>query len=157
MWCESSDAHHICAPDPTGDGAKRAILEALGGLAPSETGFALLHGTATEQNDAMEARVMAELLPGVPAASLKRAVGHQLAGAGAMNAAAACALLEKGGKLPFNFFAGEREFADGKMPEAFLRSLTGADNPCELAIPRILVSAFAFGGSNAALLFEKCQ
>ncbi|MEI3012324.1 MAG: beta-ketoacyl synthase N-terminal-like domain-containing protein [Sutterella seckii] len=154
---ESSDAHHICAPDPTGDGAKRAILEALGGLAPSETGFALLHGTATEQNDAMEARVMAELLPGVPAASLKRAVGHQLAGAGAMNAAAACALLEKGGKLPFNFFAGEREFADGKMPEAFLRSLTGADNPCELAIPRILVSAFAFGGSNAALLFEKCQ
>ena len=153
---ESSDAHHICAPDPTGDGAKRAILKALGDLAPSETGFALLHGTATEQNDAMEARVMADLLPGVPATSLKRAVGHQLAGAGAMNAAAACALLEKGGMLPNNFFAGERAFADERLPEAFLRSLTDSDVPRELVIPRILVSAFAFGGSNAALLFEKC-
>jgi len=99
---------------------------------------------------------MAELLPGVPAASLKRAVGHQLAGAGAMNAAAACALLEKGGKLPNNFFAGERAFADERLPEAFLKSLTDSDAPRELVIPRILVSAFAFGGSNAALLFEKC-
>ena len=153
---ETSDAHHICAPDPTGAGAKRAIADALDGLSPEDVGFVSLHGTATEQNDAMEARATAEVLPSVPAASLKRAVGHQLAGAGAMNAAAAIALLSDGGTLPNNFFAGESASADPTMPEAFRASLTQPERREPLRRPRILVCAFAFGGSNAALLFEKC-
>lgn len=51
-WGETSDAHHICAPHPEGASARAAIEAAIRNGAPHPVGFALLHGTATAQNDA---------------------------------------------------------------------------------------------------------
>lgn len=150
---ETSDAHHICAPHPDGAGARSAILAALGGRAPETVGFALLHGTATQQNDVMEARAMAAACPGVPAASLKRHVGHQLAGAGAFNAAVAWGLLAGMGPAPLNFPESGRP--DPALDPEFLAALTRPGSPAALRAPCALASAFAFGGSNAALLLER--
>ena len=65
-WGETSDAHHICAPHPEGAGARAAIEAAIRNGAPHPVGFALLHGTATAQNDAMEARAMMAAAPAYP-------------------------------------------------------------------------------------------
>lgn len=154
---ETSDAHHICAPEPEGRGAAEAVSLALGSRAPESVGFALLHGTATPQNDAMEAKALAQVLPGVPAASLKRSVGHQLAGAGAFNAAVAWAMLaDPDGcpAVPANFEDGPGAEPDPALPDAVRSALTRAEPPAKLRHPSVIASAFAFGGSNAALLFE---
>lgn len=115
-WGETSDAHHICAPHPEGAGARAAIEAAIRNGAPHPVGFALLHGTATAQNDAMEARAMMSAAPGVSAASLKRHVGHQLAGAGAFNAAVAWSLLKGLGPTPLNF--SRSSHPDPELPAA---------------------------------------
>ncbi|WP_418866301.1 hypothetical protein [Sutterella wadsworthensis] len=117
-WGETSDAHHICAPHPEGAGARAAIEAAIRNGAPHPVGFALLHGTATAQNDAMEARAMMAAAPGVSAASLKRHVGHQLAGAGAFNAAVAWSLLKGLGSTPLNF--SRSSHPDPELPAALM-------------------------------------
>ncbi|MBI3758704.1 MAG: beta-ketoacyl-ACP synthase, partial [Deltaproteobacteria bacterium] len=60
---ESSDAYHVSAPDPEGAGAARAMTHALkrAGLTPEAISYINLHGTATELNDAMEGRAVAEV------------------------------------------------------------------------------------------------
>ena len=66
---ESSDAHHISAPDPTGAGAESALRGALAdaGIDADAIGYVNLHATATRKNDEMEAHLMARVFPqGVP-------------------------------------------------------------------------------------------
>jgi 3-oxoacyl-[acyl-carrier-protein] synthase-1 len=54
-WGESSDAHHLSAPDPQARGAIDAMQQALdrAGLVPQQVDYVNLHGTATGHNDAM--------------------------------------------------------------------------------------------------------
>lgn len=83
---ESSDAHHISAPDPAGHGAEDALRAALAdaGVAASAIGYVNLHATATRLNDEMEANVTARVFPhGVPASGTKPLTGHMLGAAGA--------------------------------------------------------------------------
>ena len=150
-WGETSDAHHISSPDPTGDGAARAMREALtrARLAPGDIDLILAHGTATVQNDAMEAKAVQTVFGSeTPVAGLKHLTGHTLAGAGALQAAIAAALLtdNPAGALPRAFPGGA---PDETLPAQILRA------PRELGRPlrAILANAFAFGGSNASLIF----
>lgn len=146
-----------------GASARAAIEAAIRNGAPHPVGFALLHGTATAQNDAMEARAMMSAAPGVSAASLKRHVGHQLAGAGAFNAAVAWSLLKGLGPTPLNF--SRSSHPDPELPAAFRAALSGPENTSSdltakldsPGAPGVLASAFAFGGSNAVLFFTARQ
>src|SRR5204862_4196520 len=54
---ESSDAYHISSPDPAGAGAEAAMRGALAesNIEPAQVDYVNLHGTATPQNDSMEA------------------------------------------------------------------------------------------------------
>lgn len=151
-WGESSDAHHMSAPEPSGRGARTAIEAALG-RADVDSGlidYVNLHGTATPQNDAMESRVMAELFPdGVACSSTKPLTGHTLGAAGAIEAAI-CWLTMHGnpsGHLPPHWWDG--------TPDPALPSLRFASPGETMARqPQYLLSQnFAFGGSNAALVF----
>ena len=154
-WGETSDAHHISAPDPTGAGALLAMRTALrsADLAPDDIDFVVLHGTGTDQNDRMEASAVHALFGDkAPAASLKRAVGHQLAGAGAFAGAVACLLISdtlRTGEttLPLNTPA-ELPLDLTLAPLALVRS------PERRQCRRVLANAFAFGGSNISLVFE---
>ena len=49
----SADAHHMTAPDPEGDGAARAMSDALAeaGVPPAAVEYVNAHGTATQYND----------------------------------------------------------------------------------------------------------
>ncbi|RKG58910.1 beta-ketoacyl-ACP synthase [Corallococcus sp. AB011P] len=153
-WGESSDAHHISAPEPGGKGAMAAIQEALkrAGLAPEQVDYVNLHGTATAQNDAMETRAVHALLgPDVKASSTKPLTGHTLGAAGALEAAFAFLTLVDNphGKLPGHFWDGA---VDSTLPAL---SLVKPGEALGRPVKSVLSNSFAFGGSNAALVLER--
>ncbi|AND68989.1 hypothetical protein ATSB10_15350 [Dyella thiooxydans] len=149
----SSDAYHMSSPDPEGRGAVTAMRAALDDarLEPAQIDYLNLHGTATEHNDRMESRAVAEVFPqGVPCSSTKSLTGHTLAAAGALEAAFCWLSLtdpRAARRLPPATTHGE---ADPELP-----ALTFAEVGDTLAPgdPRRLMSnSFAFGGNNASLI-----
>ena len=150
-WGESSDAHHMSAPEPAGLGPERAIREALqrAGLAPSGIGYLNLHGTATPQNDAMESSVVARIFGArTPASSTKPLTGHTLGAAGAIEAALCWLTLARNPKrqLPPHWWDGEADPA--LAPIGLVDPGATAAQPLRYALSQ----SFAFGGSNAALV-----
>lgn len=154
-WGESSDGHHMSAPDPQGGGARIAMGEALrrAGIAAHQIDYINLHGTATVQNDAMESRTVAELFGHeVAVSSTKPFTGHTLGAAGAVEAA-------------FCWLAMQDDNGDGKLPphlwdgalDPALPALNVAAPGARLGRPirYALSNSFAFGGSNAALVFGR--
>ena len=146
-WGETSDAHHLSAPEPSGKGAAEAMRQALSRaqLKASDIGYLNLHGTATPQNDAMESRAVDAVLGlQVPSSSTKPLTGHTLGAAGALEAALCwLTLTDENNRLPPHWFDGEREL---ELPQLRLVK------PNERAPVRAALSnSFAFGGSNAAL------
>ena len=151
-WGESSDGYHISAPEPSGAGAKLAIHEALtrANIAANAIGYVNLHGTATQQNDAMESRVMAEIFPGVPMSSTKPLTGHTLGAAGALEAALCwLTLTDAAHRLPPQLWD---HVPDVALPPLNLVAPNTRSAP---PITHALSTSFAFGGSNAALILER--
>jgi 3-oxoacyl-[acyl-carrier-protein] synthase-1 len=150
-WGETSDAYHMSAPDPSGAGALAAMQAALGraGLAPGDIDYLNLHGTATVQNDAMEALATDALFgPSLACSSTKSMTGHALGAAGAIEAGLLWLSLVDNprGQLPMHWWDGE---ADPALPP--LRLLSAGDTLGRA--PRYAMSnSFAFGGSNSALI-----
>lgn len=151
-WGESSDAHHMSAPDPRGLGAMTAMRGALerAGLAPGDIDYVNLHGTATRHNDAMESLAVAEVLGcAVPCSSTKPLTGHALAAAGAIEAAIAWMTLvdNPDGRLPPHWWDGSAD------PEVAAIRLIAPGETLGRPPRHVLSNSFAFGGSNASLLF----
>ncbi|MBL8909774.1 MAG: beta-ketoacyl-ACP synthase [Archangium sp.] len=146
-WGETSDAHHMSAPEPSGRGAADAMSQALtrAQLKPSEVGYVNLHGTATPHNDAMESKAVDTVLGReVPVSSTKPLTGHTLGAAGALEAALSwLTLTDELHRLPPHWFDGER---DPELPPIPLVAAGQVSN-----VRAILSNSFAFGGSNASL------
>lgn len=148
---ESSDAHHISAPHPEGEGAIRAIQQALAdaGLQPQDIGYINLHGTATPLNDQVESKVIHDLFgESVPCSSTKHLTGHTLGAAGITEAALSMLILERNLPLPAQDFSLSP--ADPALPACGI--LTA---PQPLVRPTILSNSFAFGGNNASILLGR--
>ncbi|TWI13305.1 beta-ketoacyl-ACP synthase [Aerolutibacter ruishenii] len=150
-WGESSDAHHMSAPEPQGTGAIAAIAQALarGGIGADDVGYVNLHGTATPQNDAMESRaVFATLGEAVPMSSTKPLTGHALGAAGAIEAGLCWLAMARnpGNHLPPHWWDGAAD--PGLPPLDFV--VPGRRTQAPLRY--VLSQSFAFGGSNAVLL-----
>lgn len=148
---ESSDAHHMSAPHPEGEGAIRAINMALAhaGLQPENIGYINLHGTATRLNDQIEAKVVHAVFGDrVPCSSTKHLTGHTLGAAGICEAVISWLLLTRDLPLP------PQDFSHG-MPDASLMPCGLLSEPGQLARPFILSNSFAFGGNNACLILGK--
>jgi 3-oxoacyl-[acyl-carrier-protein] synthase-1 len=156
-WGESSDGHHMSAPDPAGGGARIAMLQALrrAGLQPDQVDYINLHGTATIQNDAMESRAVAELFgQEVAVSSTKPFTGHTLGAAGAVEAAFCWLAMQDDnpdGLLPPHLWDGEQDPALPVLNVARPGARLG--RPIRYA----LSNSFAFGGSNAALVFGRTR
>ncbi len=153
-WGETSDAHHMSAPEPSGRGAADAMRLALrrAGVAAAEVDYVNLHGTATPQNDAMESRAVAEVLGlDVPVSSTKPLSGHALAAAGAIEAVFAWLTLvdNPGGLLPPHWWDG------GQDPCLPALHVVPPGGRLGRTPTWIMSNSFAFGGSNAALLFAR--
>jgi 3-oxoacyl-[acyl-carrier-protein] synthase-1 len=154
-WGESSDGYHISAPDPAGTGARSAMERALSraGIAAAQVDYVNLHGTATVQNDAMEARVIHALFGDrVSVSSTKPFTGHALGAAGAIEAGLCWLAMQDDnatGKVPPHLWDG---LADPALPV-----LNVAGPGASLGHPlRCAVSnSFAFGGANATLVLGR--
>ncbi|MEO6172006.1 MAG: beta-ketoacyl-ACP synthase, partial [Arenimonas sp.] len=118
-WGESSDAHHMSAPEPSGAGAGSALQQTLqrANLEAHQIDYINLHGTATPQNDAMEAKIVHAIFGDTtPASSTKAMTGHALGAAGAIEAGLCWLSLMQNPNnlLPVHWFDGE---PDNTIPQ----------------------------------------
>ena len=123
------------------------------GIEPSDVDYINLHGTATVQNDAMESHAVADLFgAGVAVSSTKPFTGHTLGAAGAVEAAFCWLAMQDdnaAGKLPPHLWDGTQ---DSALPALnVVRPGTRLGRPLRWA----LSNSFAFGGSNATLVFGR--
>jgi 3-oxoacyl-[acyl-carrier-protein] synthase-1 len=143
---ESSDAHHMSAPDPTGEGARTAMAAALAqaNLAPDAVDYINAHSPGTRLNDLSEGLAITSLFGGrVPVASTKGYTGHLLGAGGATEAVFSIVAIEQGW-IPRSAGADPVDVDLGlNVPTARV------DAPCR----NVLSNSFAFGGSNVSLLF----
>jgi 3-oxoacyl-[acyl-carrier-protein] synthase II len=89
-WGNTSDAYHITASHPEGEGAKNAIKQALNmaGLKPEDVDYINAHATSTPLGDVSEIKAITSVF-GDHASKLnisasKSMIGHLLGGAGAV-------------------------------------------------------------------------
>jgi 3-oxoacyl-[acyl-carrier-protein] synthase I len=154
-WGESSDGYHMSAPDPAGVGARLALEQALARAAvtAAEIEYVNLHGTATLQNDAMEAELIYRVFgESVWVSSTKPFTGHALGAAGAIEAGLCWLAMQNdnpAGRLPAHLWDG---IADPSLPALQLvSSSTRLGHP-----PRVALSnSFAFGGANVTLVLAR--
>jgi len=146
----SGDAHHVTAPAADGNGAYRAMRNALRSakMTPEDIDYINAHGTSTPLGDAIEhgavKRLFASAAGKVSMSSTKSAIGHLLGAAGSTEAI-------------FSMLA----MRDGVLPPTL-----NLDNPsegCDMdLVPHkakerklraVLSNSFGFGGTNASLVF----
>jgi 3-oxoacyl-[acyl-carrier-protein] synthase II len=149
----TSDARHITRPSL--EGQTRAMAEALNdaGLLPEDIDYINAHGTATQWNDLSETqaikKVFGDYACKVPVSSTKSMHGHTMGAAGAIE-----------------FIASLLAIRDQAVPPTI--NLDQPDPECDLDyVPNIgrkgvtvntmMSNAFAFGGTNAALIARKMK
>ncbi len=142
---ESSDAHHMSAPDPGGGGALLSMRRALdkAQLAPQDIDYINLHGTATPANDLSEGKAVHQLFgTRVACSSTKGWTGHCLGAAGIVETLF-CALALEHGFAPKSL---NTQQVDAQIPNQIL--LETQRRPLRQA----LTNSFGFGGSNCSLI-----
>lgn len=150
----TADAYHMTAPDPSGDGAVRAMQAAIedAELFTSDVDYVNAHGTSTPYNDITETKaiktVFGEHAYKLAVSSIKSMSGHLLGAAGGIEAIATAL------SLKYSF-----------LPPTI--NLTEPDEGCDLdyvpnnsrpADIKVAISnTFGFGGHNASILFKKFE
>jgi 3-oxoacyl-[acyl-carrier-protein] synthase I len=145
---ESSDAYHMSAPHPEGDGARRAMQAALraAGLDADAIDYINLHGTGTPSNDRSESRAVTSVFgAATPGSSTKGATGHTLGAAGALEAVISAITLQSG------FMPGgvNTTRIDPTLTAHYLRE----NRPSPASY--VLSNSFGFGGTNCSLIFGR--
>jgi 3-oxoacyl-[acyl-carrier-protein] synthase II len=150
----SSDAYHVAAPDPTGDGAARVMRRAIedAGLAPADIQYINAHGTSTPLNDKTETMaikaVFGDHARRLAVSSTKSMTGHLLGAAGGLEAGiTALALFHQ--LLPPTI---NHEFPD---PECDLDYVPNEARNAEIV--NALTNSFGFGGTNGALVLKRFE
>jgi 3-oxoacyl-[acyl-carrier-protein] synthase II len=146
----TTDAWHLTAPHPDGEGGVRAMVEALerAGVPASVVGYVNAHGTGTLQNDRAEAVALRKLFDPdtVLVSANKSLVGHAMAAAGAIEAIATVLTLVHDLVPPTaNLAEPDPEIAFDCVPMV-----------ARLArVEYALSNSFGFGGQNLSLLFRR--
>lgn len=147
---ESADAHHLTQPHPQGEGAARAMRQALesAGANPNDIDLIAAHATGTPDNDASEfaalSRVFEASLPGIPVVAFKSHLGHTLGGAGAVELIlSALALRDQVVPSCANVSESDIEFPG-------LNLSTGKSRPAQ--IRKTLNTSLGFGGANTCIV-----
>lgn len=147
----SGDAYHMSAPEPTGDGARRAMQAALGHakLAPADVDYLNAHATSTPVGDPVELAAVRTLWNGevseLAISSTKSSTGHLLGAAGAVEAIfTILALRDQVVPPTLNLHAPCATDINLVPLEAQQKKLRYA-----------LSNSFGFGGTNAALVLGK--
>ena len=146
----TTDAHHVTSPDPEGHGMARAMIEALArsGLAAADVGYANAHGTATPQNDRVEARALRAVFgaEGLLVSSTKSMIGHTMAAAGSLEAMATVLALVHDVIPP-------TAHLDSPDPEVAFDCVPHRAR--HVAVEHAISNSFGFGGQNVSILFRR--
>jgi len=148
----TSDAYHVVAPDPEGDGASRTMKMALkdAQIEPADIDYINAHGTSTPLNDKIETlaikKVFGDHAFKLSISSTKSMTGHMLGATG----------------------AGEALFSIMAIKDSFIPPTINYEYPdeeCDLnytptiGVPKdvsyALSNSFGFGGTNGCLVFKK--
>jgi 3-oxoacyl-[acyl-carrier-protein] synthase II len=146
----TGDAYHVTSPHPEGEGMARAMRAALdqAGVAPASVGYVNAHGTATLQNDRIEARAMRAVFGEgrLLVSSTKSMIGHTMAAAGALEAVATVLAL-------LNELVPPTARLENPDPEVCFDCVPRAAR--EVAVEHAISNSFGFGGQNVTLLFRR--
>ncbi len=121
------------------------MCRALADAGLDRVDYVQAHGTSTPLNDAAESQAIARLMNPPWLSSAKGALGHWIAGAGALGSLCAIESLRSGVLFP----SAGLEQPDPECPG---QHIMGAS--LERTIQSAMVNAFAFGGANCSLIFE---
>ena len=148
----SSDAHHISAPSPVGDGASRCMRQALqkAALNPESIDYINAHGTSTPTGDAVETLAVKEVFGDSAQklwmSSTKSMTGHTLGAAGAIEAVISIMSLNESVIPPtINL--------DQPSPDCDLDYVPHTAR--EKKMNHVLSNSFGFGGTNTSLIFSR--
>jgi len=146
----TTDAYHVTAPHPDGEGMMRAMSRALAAarMSPAEIGYVNAHGTGTPQNDRVETLALARVFGEgrILVSSSKSLIGHTMAAAGSVEAVATVLTLQHAlipptanlaqvdAEIPFDCVPGVARHAD---------------------LEAALSNSFGFGGQNVSLVFRR--
>lgn len=149
----SGDAYHMTATPEDGDGARRAMQNALNdaGIKPEQVGYINAHGTSTHVGDISELRAAKAIFGDAPKntvmSSTKSMTGHLLGAAGAIEAIiTVLAVRDQICPPTINLENPAEEVGDFNLvPNVALK------HDIEYAIS----NSFGFGGTNGSLIFKR--
>ena len=148
----SSDAHHITAPHPDGDGAYSSMKMAIenAGISFEEVGYVNAHGTSTPLGDIGETkaikRTFGDHSKNLLVSSTKSMTGHLLGAAGGVETIF-CAMALHTGDIPPTINLENQD------PECDLNYVP--NKSVKANIKYALNNSFGFGGTNSSLVLKK--
>lgn len=148
----TTDAYHITSPDPSGEGAKRAMAKALkdAKIKPEDVDYINAHGTSTSLNDATETKAIKDLFKShaynLFVSSTKGNTGHMLGAAGTIEALICALALEKGFIPPtINYKIKDEECDLNIVPNKLIKK----------DINIAMSNSLGFGGHNGVIILKK--
>ncbi len=159
IYCElcgygtTCDAHHITAPDPTGEGGGDAIAQALAGVGEYDPAriYVNAHGTSTPMNDKIETLALKRAFGQedaykIKVSSTKGATGHMLGAAGATEAVISVLALANGVVPPTVGY---------QVPDPECDLDVVPNQAREVPLDAALSTSLGFGGHNGCIAFKK--
>lgn len=163
IYCEvlgsgvSSDAHHITAPRPDGEGQMSAIKRAMAssGLKPEDIDYINAHGTGTAKNDEAEflsLHTIFDCSDKLSVSSTKSMTGHCLGAAGSIEAVFTVKALQEGIVPPtVGYTVEDKAVLEEKAGK--IDFMPNESKKKELSYA--MSNSFAFGGNNASIIFAR--
>ncbi|WPB73263.1 beta-ketoacyl-ACP synthase II [Archangium violaceum] len=148
----NSDAYHVTAPAPEGEGAARCMRLALESarMNPEDVGYINAHGTSTPLNDVNETKAIKTVFGAharaLAVSSTKSMTGHMLGAAGGAEAVVSVlTLLRRVIPPTINQTTPDPECDLDYVP----------NQAREQRVDVVMSNSFGFGGTNVVLLFKR--
>ena len=150
----TNDAFHVAAPPEDGEGAARAMVEAMrdAAVAPEQIDYVNAHATSTPLGDTAETnalkRALGEHAYAVPVSATKSLIGHGLGASGGMETIATVKTIETGTIHPtINLHTPD--------PTCDLDYVPNEARKADVRVA--LKNSFGFGGQNSCLVIARYE
>ncbi|MFZ5988140.1 MAG: beta-ketoacyl-[acyl-carrier-protein] synthase family protein [Bacillota bacterium] len=155
----TSDAYHITAPNPEGEGQMTALRLALkeASFETYDIDYVNAHGTGTPLNDSAEGTSLAEIFKNeidkIKISSSKSMVGHCLGAAGAVEAVLSIKALTCNTVPPTVNYPDLSEAMEEAAAVSAFDLVPNKGKDADVNV--VMSNSFAFGGNNASIIFSK--
>lgn len=150
----TGDAYHITAPAEGGEGAARAMAQALNdaNLKPEDVDYINAHGTSTDMNDKYETQAIKTVFGDhaykLAVSSTKSMTGHLLGAAGGVEGVISVKAIQEGiVPATINYETPDLDCDLDYVPNESRKQ----------DVQVVMSNSFGFGGHNACLVFKKYE